>query len=250
MYSLRRILLTRLVMKAKINKTSATPMYRQVADRIRADIKNGIYKVDEKIPTELELIEKYDVSRITIRQAIDLLSDEGILMRRQGKGTFVTVPSESLDVKTVTSFSDACFMRGITPSSKVLAARTVKASREDMDELKVKDNMRVIEIDRLRIADGVPVILERNHFSPAFSYLLESNLDGSLYSLLRGYGVEPSSASRDISLVIADENKANLLGVEVGAPIIFLHEIIYDQKGRPLHTSHQYILGDKFTLKL
>lgn len=225
-------------------------MYRQVADRIRADIKNGIYKVDEKIPTELELIDKYSVSRITIRQAVELLVEEGVLSRHQGKGTFVTTPSESFDVKAVTSFNDACLMRKSVPSSKVLAARTVKASNEDMDELHVKDNMRVVEIDRLRMADGIPVILERNHFSPAFSYLLESDLGGSLYSLLRGYGVEPTSASHDISLAAADENKANLLGIEVGTPLIFLHEVIYDQKGRPLHTSHKYIRGDKFTLKI
>lgn len=225
-------------------------MYRQVADRIRADIKNGIYKVDEKIPTELELIDKYSVSRITIRQAVELLVEEGVLSRHQGKGTFVTTPSVSFDVKAVTSFNDSCLMRKSVPSSKVLAARTVKASNEDMDELHVKDNMRVVEIDRLRMADGIPVILERNHFSPAFSYLLESDLSGSLYSLLRGYGVEPTSASHDISLAAADENKANLLGIEVGTPLIFLHEVIYDQKGRPLHTSHKYIRGDKFTLKI
>ena len=237
-------------MKDKINKTSAIPMYRQVADRIRADIKNGIYKVDEKIPTELELIDKYSVSRITIRQAVELLVEEGVLSRHQGKGTFVTTPSVSFDVKAVTSFNDSCLMRKSVPSSKVLAARTVKASNEDMDELHVKDNMRVVEIDRLRMADGIPVILERNHFSPAFSYLLESDLSGSLYSLLRGYGVEPTSASHDISLAAADENKANLLGIEVGTPLIFLHEVIYDQKGRPLHTSHKYIRGDKFTLKI
>lgn len=237
-------------MKDKINKTSAIPMYRQVADRIRADIKNGIYKVDEKIPTELELIDKYSVSRITIRQAVELLVEEGVLSRHQGKGTFVTTPSVSFDVKAVTSFNDACLMHKSVPSSKVLAARTVKASNEDMDELHVKDNMRVVEIDRLRMADGIPVILERNHFSPAFSYLLESDLGGSLYSLLRGYGVEPTSASHDISLAAADENKANLLGIEVGTPLIFLHEVIYDQKGRPLHTSHKYIRGDKFTLKI
>ncbi len=250
MYSLRRISLIRSAMKAKINKDSATPMYRQVADRIRADIKNGIYKVDEKIPSELELIDKYDVSRITIRKAVEALVDEGILTRHQGKGTFVTIPSIDVDVKPVTSFNDACLLRGSAPSSKVLAARTIKASQEDMDELGVKDNARIVEIDRLRMADEVPVILERNHFSIAFSYLLESNLSGSLYSLLRGYGIEPTKASRDISIVNADENKANLLGVEIGSPLLFLHEVIYDQKGRPLHISHQYIRGDIFKLKL
>ena len=237
-------------MTTKIKKTSAVPMYRQIADKIRADIVNSTYKIDEKIPTEVELIEKYDVSRITIRKAIDELCDEGILTRRQGKGTFVTIPAIDVDIKAVTSFSDACAQRGQVSTSKVIGSRSIRASAEDMEKLHVSADARVIEIDRLRYADNEPVIIERNHFTSAFSYLLESNLSGSLYTLLRSYGIEPSKAEHEVSIISADDAKARLLGINPGDPILFLYEVIYDQKGRPLHISRQYGRGDKYTLKI
>lgn len=237
-------------MSAKVERNSANPLYKQLVARIRAEIENGVYEIDSRIPSEQELCEKYEVSRITVRKALEELSEEGLLVRRQGKGTFVSVPSMEIDVKPITSFHDACRLVGRVASSKVLGARSVKATKEDVIELKVPSESRVVEIDRLRYADDEPVILERNHFSFVYSYLLESDLRGSLYSLLRSYGIEPSKASHDVSLISADENKASLLGIEVGSPLLFLHEVIYDQKGRPLHISHQYIRGDKFTLKL
>lgn len=237
-------------MTAKIIKDSANPLYKQIAAGIRADIDDGTYPIDSKIPSEEELCVKYDVSRITVRKALEELAEEGLLVRRQGKGTFVSVPQAEVDVKPITSFHDACRAFGKTPSTKVLSARTVKPSKEDMLELNAPADARVVEIDRVRYADGEPVILERNHFPSVYSYLLESNLSGSLYNLLRAYGIEPSKASHDVSLVSADENKSTLLGVEIGTPLLFLHEVIYDQKGRPLHISHQYIRGDKFTLKI
>lgn len=237
-------------MTANITKDSASPLYKQLAGQIKADIEEGVYPIDSRIPSEQELCVKYGVSRITVRKALEELSEDGFLIRRQGKGTFVSVPSIEIDVKPITSFHDACRLVGRVPSSRVLASRSVKANREDVLELKVAADSHVIEIDRLRCADDEPVILERNHFPYVYSYLLESDLRGSLYSLLRAYGIEPSKASHDISIVAAGEDKAKILGIPVGSPLLFLHEVIYDQKGRPLHISHQYIRGDKFTLKL
>jgi GntR family transcriptional regulator len=237
-------------MTAKIIKDSANPLYKQISAGIRADIEDGTYPIDSKIPSEEELCALYDVSRITVRKALEELAEEGLLVRRQGKGTFVSVPQVDVDVKPITSFHDACRAVGKVPSTKVLSARTVKPSKEDMLELNAPADARVVEIDRVRYADGEPVILERNHFPSVYSYLLESDLSGSLYNLLRAYGIEPSKASHDVSLISADENKSTLLCVEVGSPLLFLYEVIYDQKGRPLHISHQYIRGDKFTLKI
>lgn len=237
-------------MTANLSKDSASPLYKQLVLQLRADMEEGVYKVDSRIPSEQELCVKYGVSRITVRKALEELSEQGFLIRRQGKGTFVSVPSVSPDVKPVTSFQDACRLVGKTASSKVIGARSVRSNKEDILELKVPADSHVIEIDRIRYADSEAVIIERNHFPYVYSYLLELDLKGSLYSLLRSYGIEPSKASHDISIIPADENKAQLLGITAGSPLLFLHEIIYDQKGRPLHISHQYIRGDRFTLKI
>ena len=235
---------------SKIKRDVKEPLYTQIVERLKADIAGGKYKPGAKIPTELELCETYSVSRITVRKAVEILCDDGILTRHQGKGTFVTEKSVVINEKPVNSFHLTCELLGKKPSSKVIGARTVKASAEDVKHLKVAENARVVEIDRLRFADGEPVMIERNHFTTAFSYLIETDLRGSLYEVLGTYGVNPTFASNEVSLIYADENKASLLDVKNDTPLLFVFEVVYDQKGRPLHTSHLYILGDRFTLKL
>jgi GntR family transcriptional regulator len=94
------------------------------------------------------------------------------------------------------------------------------------------------------------VVLEKNHFSMAYSYLENENLSGSLYGILQEYGVEPKQATHDISMVIATEAQGKLLEVETGTPLMKLHEVVYDQKGRPLHNSVQLIRGDRFVFRI
>ena len=109
---------------------------------------------------------------------------------------------------------------------------------------------RVLEILRVRRADGVPVVLERNRFSMAYAWLQDQDLKGSLYGLLREYGVEPKLALHDVSLCTATEEEADLLETEAGTPLIRLHEVIYDQRGRPLHTSVQLVRGERFVFRI
>lgn len=237
--------------KVSVNASSPDPLYRQVIDHIRRDIESGEYKVGEKIPTESELCEKYTVSRITVRKAVESLSEEGLLTRKQGKGTFVSAPYiPHMNLKQVNSFHEACAKLGKMPSTKVVSARSVLASGKDCKELSIKAGSHCIETVRLRYADRVPVMLETNRFSMAYSYLLDSDLSGSLYNMLREYGIEAAAASHDVSLHYADENEAEMMGILIGDPLILLHEVVYDQKGRPIHKSDQFIRGEIFTLRL
>lgn len=233
----------------KTERESANPLYSQVVEGIKARIESGAYKINSRIPTEPELCEEYGVSRITVRRAVEELEAEGLLIRRQGKGTFVTEKAAKVAEKAVYSFNEACRAMGKEASTRVIGARTEKATAEDMAGLNLPENSRVVEIDRVRYADGEAVLLERNHFPMALSYLLESNLKGSIYELLRTYGVKPSWASKKISLIEADENKASLLGIKEGTSLILVQEVVYDQKDRPLHVSHLYVRGERFTLK-
>ena len=102
----------------------------------------------------------------------------------------------------------------------------------------------------MRKADGVPVVLEKNRFSLADAWLQDQDLSGSLYSLLREYGVEPKLAVHEVSLRFAAAEEAELLQTEQGAPLVCLHEVIYDQRGRPLHNSSQLIRGERFVFRI
>ena len=94
------------------------------------------------------------------------------------------------------------------------------------------------------------MVLERNRFSMAYAWLQDQDLSGSLYSLLREYGVEPKLALHDVSLRFASEEEARLLETETGNPVVCLHEVIYDQRGRPLHNSIQLIRGERFVFRI
>ena len=234
----------------KLQAESSSPLYQQLMQRIRSDIEKGDYPIGSRIPPEHELEKTYQVSRVTVRRALAELTENGLLERKQGKGTFVSVPRISQNLKNVHSFHDACKQNGIVPGTRVISVSSVPADLTDQKELGLKNGDRVIETLRVRMADGVPVVLERNHFSMAFAYLEDADLNGSLYSLLRDYGIEPKDATHDISLTYAREPEAGLLEVAAGTPLMKLHEVIYDQRGRPLHNSFQLIRGDRFIFRI
>ena len=234
----------------KLQSESSSPLYHQLMQRLAEDIERGTYPVGSRIPPEHQLEELYKVSRVTVRRALAELTAEGLLERKQGKGTFVSTPRISQDLKSIHSFHDACKQNGFQSGTNVIYVRETDADAADVDELNIKAGDKVLETLRVRLADGVPVVLEKNHFSMAYSYLENENLAGSLYNILRDYGVEPRQASHDISMTYASETQAKLLDVEPGAPLMRLHEVVYDQKGRPLHNSLQLIRGDRFVFRI
>ena len=234
----------------KLQSVSSSPLYHQLMQRILDDIEKGTYPIGSRIPPEHELEEAYHVSRVTVRRALSELTAEGLLERKQGKGTFVSAPRISQDLKSIHSFHDSCRQNGVHPATKVIHIQEIPADAADVAELNVREGDRVIEILRVRSADGEPVVLEKNHFSMGYAYLENENLNGSLYNVLRDYGVEPRQATHDISMTFATEFQAKLLNIAVGSPLMRLREVVYDQRGRVLHTSVQLIRGDRFVFRI
>ncbi len=229
---------------------SSSPLYHQLMQRIAADIERGTYPTGSRIPPEHELEQLYQVSRVTVRRALAELTSEGLLERKQGKGTFVSMPRGSMQLKSLHSFHDSCRMNNAAPSTDVIHVKETTADEHDAQELNLSSGSRVLETLRVRKADGVPVVLERNRFSMAYAWLQDQALSGSLYTLLREYGVEPKLAVHDVSLRFATAEEARLLEMKEGAPLVCLHEVIYDQRGRPLHNSIQLIRGERFVFRI
>ena len=232
-----------------LHSDSASPLYRQLMQRIRADIASGVYPVHSRIPSEAELGQTYQVSRVTVRKALAELTEEGLLRRMQGKGTYVCAPRLRTNLREVTSFHEACRMMGCVPGTKVISAQVIHAEEKLREELTLQGEAAV-EIIRLRTADGEPVMLETNCFATDYAYLLEENLNDSLYHLLGKRGVEAANGRHEISLCHATAQQAKLLDVEVGTALLRLDQVIYDQHDAPLHTSHQVIRGDRFTFRI
>lgn len=235
--------------KSILDQDSASPLYMQLMRKLRNDITSGVYPVHSRIPAEQELCETYQISRVTVRKALSELTREGLLERHQGKGTFVSIPRLRLDLRSINSFNDVCAAMDRVPSTQVVQAQLAPAHPYDR-EIHLEEQDEVVEIVRVRQADGLPVMLETNRFPKRYSWLLEEDLTGSLYGLLRSRGVEPEQAIHEISLCYASAQEAKWLGVEPGTALLALDETIYDQDGHPLHTSRQRIRGDRFTFRI
>ena len=232
-----------------LNNESASPLYRQLMQRLRGDIAQGVYPVHSRIPSEQELCQIYQVSRVTVRKALSELTREGLLRRMQGKGTFVCAPRIRRDLRDVTSFNEACREMGSVASTRVISAQLITAEDSVRQSL-LLDGDQVIEIVRLRLSDDQPVMLETNCFPTIYDDLLREDLSGSLYRLLEVRGVEAARGIHEISLCYATPAQARLLGVNPGDALLQLDQVIYDQHGAPLHTSHQVIRGDRFTFRI
>lgn len=232
-----------------LNADQASPLYRQLMAHLRSDITSGVYPVHSRIPSEPELCESYQVSRVTVRKALAELTRDGLLERHQGKGTYVCIPRIQRDLRMVNSFTDYCRSMGCVPGNRVISAKLVPAE-DDADALHCEPGDLVLEVQRLRLADDTPVMLEINRYPEAYAWLKEEDLTGSLYSLLREHGVTPGQASHEVSLCYASAAEARLLEVAPDSALLCLDEVIYDQQGHPLHTSRQHIRGDRFVFRI
>lgn len=236
-------------MEKALHADTASPLYRQLMQRIRADIASGLYPVQTRIPSEAELGEIYQVSRVTVRKALAELTGEGLLRRMQGKGTYVCAPRLKSNLREITSFHESCRMMGCMPGAKVVSAQVIRAEAELKEKLALASD-EAVEIVRLRLADGEPVMLETNRFSMNYAFLLAGDQTGSLYHQLGQRGIEAANGTHEISLCYATAQQAKLLEVEMGTALLRLDQVIYDQNGAPLHTSHQVIRGDRFTFRI
>ena len=132
----------------------------------------------------------------------------------------------------------------------MISAGLEEATQEDVEHLGAAPGGQVVEICRLRLCDGEPVMLEFNRFPDRYAFLLDEALDGSLYDLLRQRGIVPTSAVHDISLGHATPMVSRHLGTAQGDALLLLNELVMDQHGQPLHSSRQWIRGDKYTFRI
>ena len=167
------------------------PLYQQISELLKEEIHAGRYKQGQKLPTELELCKLYHVSRNTVRGALQQLEKENLLLRQQGKGTFVSKKKYNHHIVPARSFTDMCREIGCKPDAKVIKSVIKDPSEADVVFLDLRPEAKIIAIERIRYTDGVPVELEISHFPESFSFLLDEDLNHcSMLELLREkYGI-------------------------------------------------------------
>lgn len=224
------------------------PFYAQLKDILQARIEDGAWRPGDLLPSESELCARFAVSRTVVRQALAELVHEGLVVREQGRGSFVAQPkiSEAL-VQRLTGFYQDMTERGYTPVSKVLRQSVVPASATLARHLEVRTGAPLIAIDRLRLIDAEPLVLVTTwiprHLCPQ---LLEVDLSQrSLYAVLEEAGLAIARGRRWIEAVAANARQAGLLSVEKGAPLIRLESVSYLADDTPVEFYHAIHRSDR-----
>jgi GntR family transcriptional regulator len=232
-----------------INRDSPIPYYVQVTERLREHIEQGMWRTGEQLPGELELCRTFGVSRPVIRQAFERLMDQGLIVRRKGKGTFVAEPKirEGLFQK-LTGFFQDMVDQGYEVVTQVLKQHTIPASAKVASKLEVAIATPVIELERLRFVQGEPLNLVISYLPHALCpRLIDEDLSRrSLYAFLEDQcGLVISRGRRTLEAVAAGEREANLLLIDRGAPLIVLDSVSYLSDGTPVEYYYAYHRGDR-----
>jgi GntR family transcriptional regulator len=200
------------------------------------------------LPTERALCEAYGVSRTTVRQALQELLVDGQLYRLQGKGTYVARP-KVVQTLALTSYTEDMQARGLVPASRLLGVDRVPGTAEVADVLALEPGAEVLRIERLRLADHEPMAIETLYVEAARFPKLERRLGqtSSFYELLRTeYRVQLAEGEETIESAIAAPADAELLGSEVGAPLLLLTRRTWDLEGRPVEFVRSLYRGDRY----
>jgi len=216
-------------------------------------IQAGHWKPDDQIPTESDLAQTYEVSKITVPQALRELADSGYVRREQGRGTFVAGARLEQGPRELTSFTEEMRRYGLRSASRVLESGVISAEGEVAEKLLVPPEDKVFVLKRLRLADSEPMGIQTAYIPLELAPDLPHDPmeSVSLYGVLRSkYGREPAYARETHSAVVVQEEDAKLLGVPAGAPALAAERVTFLQNGRPMEFVKSVMRGDRYRIIL
>ncbi len=224
------------------------PLYSVVASRAEARITAGEWQEGDRLPPERQLCREFDVSRSTLRQALGELEERGLISRHQGRGTFVTRPRLQLPIEGVFSIRDAMEAYGMTMSTRVLNVEVIEASRQLAADLACLPGDKVVYIERLRIGDGEPMVLDTAHLrADLFPGLETVDLEHrSLYEVLGSdYGRTVVEAQETLEPVILTPRECELLSVPAHTTALLTRRVTSDSAGVVVALGHVLLRGDR-----
>jgi GntR family transcriptional regulator len=235
-----------------LNRQSKLPLYHQLYEALRAGILSNYYKPGDMLPPESELVERYKVSSITVRQALDLLHKEGLIFRQRGRGTFVAHPRLDQNLMRIVSFTQDMPTRGFRATSRVLGSSVVPAPEEIAEKLLIEPGEELARLERLRLADDEPMSIEESHLIHRYFPGVLSRHDYAVHSLRealeRDYGIRTVRATQTIRAIPAPARLARVLSVRPNAALLFIERVTYSQDNIPIEFLRIYYRGDRYVL--
>jgi GntR family transcriptional regulator len=232
-----------------LDQNNPIPLYYQLKAYLRGQISQGLWKPGDRIPSESKIGEMFKISRTTVRQAIGELTNEGVLSRKHGVGTFVARPQIEKRATKLTGFTQDMRSRGLKPSSAILHKQVIPAPVDVAHWLGIPENEPVVLLKRLRLADDEPMGIETVYYpAEKFRGLLDEDIvNESLYKLLaEKYDTLPTRSELQLSAVECSAEDAHDLGIRRGSPVLQLIRTTFDQNNAPFEQVYALLRGDRY----
>jgi GntR family transcriptional regulator len=234
-----------------ISRSSKVPLYQQVYEILRSEILANNYKPGEMISPTSDLVKQYHVSSITIRQALEMLEQEGLIYRQRGRGTFIAHPTLEQSLTRIISFTEDMLQRGNKPGTKVMLSGLVSATDEVAKKLQVEPDEELACVKRLRLADGEPMSVEESCLVHRYCQgILQYDFAMNSMSLIleKEFGIRLVKAKQTIRALQAPANLVKSLSLKPGAPILYVERVSYSQYEIPVEFLRIYYRGDRYEL--
>lgn len=235
----------------RLDRSSKLPLYQQLYAILREKIVQGEWQPGDMIATEPELMERYGVSRTTVRQTLDLLVNDGLISRHQGRGTFVAHPTLEQALLRIISFTEDMRRRGIEPGTEVLSSSLIPAPQGIAEKLAIEPGDELARLKRLRLADGEPMSIEESHLVHRYSpgVLRGDYASNPLREALeRDYGIRLVRAKQVIRAIQASSELAHHLSIEPKSALLYMERVSYSQQNIPIEFLRIYYRGDRYAL--
>ena len=241
------------ILDAALSAEDGLPLYLQLASLTRRCISSGLLKPGDQLPSEAELCRHFNISRSTVRQALKELAEQGLVLRRQGLGSFVAAPKLYRRSENIYSFTSEATAMGRKPGSRLLSFEIIRPSADIRRLMELRDeSVEVYRFTRIRLVDEMPLMLETSYY-PCYIYpgltreLVQTH---SFYSLLLERGVVPGTATDIYEAIRLDRTEADLLATKAGSAGFNHQRITRSEDGTVLELTHSVMRGDRTKLEV
>lgn len=231
-----------------IDKNSPIPIYYQLEEEIKRLIEEGVLQPGDMIPSEREYSEKFNISRMTVRQAINNLVKDGYLVRHRGKGTFVAEEKLEQKLQGLTSFTEDMQARGLVPSTRLLEFSLTDPPVDVRNQLQLESAEKVYKMERVRLADGIPMALESSYVPQRIlGEVGEEIVKQSLYQYIEHtLKLDIGQATQVLEASVARKRESEILEIKEGAPVLLMKRYTRLKNGQPFEVVKSIYRADRY----
>jgi GntR family transcriptional regulator len=235
-----------------IDKNSPLPLYYQLEEHIKQTIESEELMPGDSLPSERELSESYQISRMTVRQAITNLVNKGYLFREKGKGTFVSNQKFEQNLQGLTSFTEDMKARKLVPGNKLLHFEIFPAEQDIKERLDLEEEELIYKIKRLRLANEEPIALETSYLPvKLIPGLTPEILEESLYTYIEDeLHLNIGHATQTVEAALVNDEDIKHLKIKKGVPVLLIQRETFLENGTPLELVRSSYRADKYKFKI